>query len=98
VITFRRQKLGTVPELRAFGPRSEVYPHDGCPACGRLFAVGDYTTLIPLGPGDSEEARQKARERRWFNSVAVEVHYVCATGSPACVDDVTRGIEQESTS
>lgn len=94
MITYRRQKLGEAPVLRAFGPRPEVHKGDSCPACDKPFVVGDHTTLIPLGPGEDPEARERAREGRWFNSVAVEVHYVCATGSPANLPDAVLGEEK----
>jgi hypothetical protein len=72
---------GTV-EVRAFGPKDPDHPTVGrqCPACGQPFAAGDYTTLVPLGPGDDKEQQEKARAGRFYNAVAVEVHLACATG------------------
>lgn len=82
--------------LRKFGPRprpkyveipeglpivfDKIETEKPCPACGKHFREGDFTALIALGPGDSEEARQKCRENRPFNAVALEVHWACATG------------------
>jgi hypothetical protein len=67
--------------MRAFGPRpAGARTTPPCPACQKDFAEGDYTTLIALGPGDDEEARQRAREARPYNAVGIEVHYACATG------------------
>lgn len=68
---------------RRFGPKDERHPSigDPCPACGIQFDAGDFTTLVPLGPGDEEEAREKARKGRWYNAIALEVHYACVTGS-----------------
>lgn len=67
---------------RVFGPRpstdDDTYPP--CPACGDWFVAGDYTTLIVLGPGDDPEYRQRCREGRVYNAVAIEVHAACATG------------------
>lgn len=66
----------------AFGPRSAA-PTDTetrCAACDALFKEGDYTTIIPLGPGSDEENRRRCREGRVYNAVAVEVHYACAHG------------------
>lgn len=62
------------------GPQDDDHPSVGtpCPACGVSFAAGDYTMLIPLGPGASLEARERARTGRLYNAVAVEVHYACA--------------------
>lgn len=51
-----------------------------CPVCGVTFQVGDYTTLVALGPGGSPEEREKARTGRPYNAVALEVHWACATG------------------
>ena len=67
---------------RCFGPKTDDHPSVGkaCPACGRLFATGDFTTLIALGPGDDPEAQERARQGRPYNSVAQEVHWACATG------------------
>lgn len=70
-------------DLRRFGPKTEDHPSVGneCPACHNPFAAGDYTTLIPLGPGDDPEAQERAREGRAYNAVAVEVHFACAGGA-----------------
>lgn len=81
---FLRHKLGVLAAPpRAFGPKGKDHPSVGsiCQACGESLETGDYTTLIPLGPGDSPEDREKARSGQWFNAVATEVHYACATGS-----------------
>ena len=69
-------------DLPKFGPKVAEHPSVGkrCPACKKKFKVGDYTTLVAIGPGDSEENRKKAREGRAYNAVAVEVHWCCATG------------------
>ena len=71
--------------LRKFGPKKKDHPSIGeeCPACHNLFKEGDYTTLIALGPGDDKEAQKRHRAGRPYNTVAVEVHYTCATGCPA---------------
>lgn len=67
-----------------FGPKPADHPSVGepCPACGELLAAGDYTTLVTLGPGADDEAREKARAGRAYNAVAVEIHWGCATGRP----------------
>jgi len=69
-------------ELMKFGPKSPDHPSVGktCPACNKPLKVGDYTTLISLGPGDDEEEQKKARALRPYNAVATEVHWACATG------------------
>ncbi len=66
---------------RKFGPKSEDHPSVGkeCPACGKPFKAGDYTTLISLGPGDSSESRERRDTGRAYNAVAAEVHWECST-------------------
>ena len=80
--TLLRQRDGEVYKLRAYGPKQAQHPSIGwaCPACGVPFAIGAITTLVPLGPGASEEARKRYREKRWYNAVAIEVHYACVMG------------------
>jgi hypothetical protein len=69
-------------EMRKFGPKSEGHPGVGkpCPACQVPFKVGDYTTLVTLGPGDDPESQEKAKRGLAYRAVAVEVHWACATG------------------
>ena len=75
------------PNLRKFGPKESGDRSTGrpCPACDENFEVGDFTTLIPLGPGSGREAQKRCREGRPYNAVAKEVHWACATGE---VEDV----------
>lgn len=79
-----RQRLGEVPELWKSQPLTPEHPlldaHHWCPACGKDFVMDDYVCLIPLGPGDDEEDREKARDGRWFTGPAAVVHWACATG------------------
>ena len=72
-------------ELRKFGPKTSGHFSVGelCPACQDPFAVGDFTALIPLGPGEDAEQQRTAREGRAYDAVAVEVHWACATGDPS---------------
>lgn len=79
MIFVRRRGAG---EARKFGPKLSDHPTIGkeCPACGEPLAAGDYTALVALGPGSDSEEREKARESRYYNAVAVEVHWACATG------------------
>ena len=69
-------------ERRKFGPKRADPPSVGtdCLACHKPFQEGDYTTLVALGPGEDQEAQDKAKIGRVYNAVAVEVHYACATG------------------
>jgi hypothetical protein len=61
------------------GPRPDAADWP-CVACGKPIPAGAMTVLVPVGPGDDEEGREKARTGRYYNAVAVEVHQVCATG------------------
>ncbi len=70
-------------EFRKFGPKSEHFSGQIYPACGFPFKIGDYTTLVQIGPGANTEEQRKCREGRPFNSVAIEVHWRCATGKEA---------------
>ncbi len=69
-------------EYRKFGPKTADHPSVGnpCPACRDPFIAGDYTTIVPLGPGDDPESRERARAGRVYNAVAVEAHWSCVTG------------------
>lgn len=69
-------------QMTKFGPKIEGHPSVGkeCPACHKAFKVGDVTTIIPLGPGDDPEKQEKARIGKFYNAVALEVHWSCATG------------------
>ena len=51
-----------------------------CPGCSKPFEEGDMTTLVSIGPGDDEDARQRCSEGRPYNGVAIEAHYACVTG------------------
>lgn len=66
---------------RPFGPKTADHPSIGekCLACHSPFIEGDYTTLVPLGPGDDEEARQRRDDGRVYNAVALEIHWACAS-------------------
>jgi hypothetical protein len=69
-------------DFRRFGPMPSNSPYLGqpCQACGVDFLIGDFTTLVPLGPGGDAEARERARDGRPYNAVALQVHWACATG------------------
>ena len=68
--------------MRRFGPKAANHPSIGttCPACNKPFAEGDFTTLVPLGPGDDSDEQAKALANHPYNAVAVEVHFACAGG------------------
>lgn len=67
--------------MRKFGPKSADHPGVGveCPACHVPFAAGDYTTLVTLGPGDDEEARERRDQGRVYNAIGLEIHWECST-------------------
>jgi len=81
VIWLRHKYPG--PNYPKWGPKAEDHPSIGmaCVACGVPFVAGDFTVGIPLGPGRGDvEKREKCRQGGWYNAVAVEVHWACATG------------------
>jgi len=66
--------------LRKMGPLAADHPllkGDCCAACQVFFKEGDYFTLVPLGPGDDEDERRRAREGRPYNAVAAVIHWDC---------------------
>lgn len=70
-------------DLEAAGPMKAEHALVGipCPACDKLFKIGDHTALIKIGPGGSEVERRACRENRWYNAIYVQVHWECATGN-----------------
>jgi len=66
--------------MRKFGPKTKDHPTIGreCPACGKPFKEGDYTTLISLGPGDNKDARKRRDEGEAYNAIAMEIHWECS--------------------
>ncbi len=65
--------------MRKFGPKGlEDVVGRTCPACHQPFVVGDFTALVPLGPGADLEAQMRARAGLPYTAVAVEVHWDCA--------------------
>ena len=66
-----------------FGPKDKEHPSIGnkCMACKVPFKAGDYTTLVALGPGMNQEARDRCKAGRAYNAVAVEVHWDCSDQS-----------------
>lgn len=83
VLTYMRIHEEKLPHGRMFGPKPAEAPTTvgkSCVACGVSFAPGDFTTLVPIGPGEDPEARERCRHGRPYNAVAVEVHWLCATG------------------
>ena len=79
--------------MKRFGPKSSDDSSIGkfCAACHRPFIVGDYTTLIALGPGDDEEMQIKAAKGLPYTAVATEIHWDCSEGPAMEI----RGIHRE---
>lgn len=73
---------------RKFGPKKEDNPSidDECPVCLEKFKVGDYTTLVAIGPGADKEQQERARLGRPYNAVALEAHWACVTGELEPID------------
>lgn len=67
---------------RKFGPMTPDHPSVGqtCPGCGQPITAGEYTTLVAIGPGDDQEARERKRAGRFYNAVCVIAHWSCVTG------------------
>jgi len=67
---------------RKFGPKEEDDKSIGeeCPGCQEKFKVGDYTTLVTIGPGADKEQQERARNCVAYNAVALEAHWACVTG------------------
>ena len=75
---------GVQPGLPKIGPKDIGHQTVGgtCLLCQELYEAGDYTTLLPLGPGGDPESRTLARAGEPYEGIAVEVHWSCATGEP----------------
>lgn len=71
--------------MRTFGPKQADHPSVGkeCPACHEPFRQGDYTTLVPLGPGRDPEQQRRAAQGLPYNAVAVEIHAECGDPDPS---------------
>lgn len=65
-----------------FGPKAADHPSVGrlCPACNEPFQVGDYVTIVALGPGADPEEQARAWARKPYSAIGLEVHWACATG------------------
>ena len=70
-----QRKMGPLPP-----DYMAVRDQDKCPGCHKIFAAGDYVTLIVTGPGDDLEARALSRAGQTFNGVAMLAHWGCVTG------------------
>lgn len=88
-----------LPLERRFGPKSADHPSIAdrikCPACNKPFAVGDYTTVIVIGPGDDPDSMEAARNGRPHNAVAIEAHWSCVTGEITTPEFVTDDIHND---
>lgn len=75
---------GVTPGLPKIGPKSIGHPTVGgsCLLCQGVYKIGDYTTILPLGPGENQESRNLCRRGQPYEGIGVEVHWGCATGEP----------------
>lgn len=69
-------------ERGRFGPLTADHPSVGriCPACDKPLQVGDTPALVTIGPGDDPDARERARQGRAYNAVAIIAHEECVHG------------------
>ena len=71
-------------KLVRFGPKPKNSPAivsgHRCPACEVLFKEGDYTTLVPIGPGPDESEQRKCRDNEGYNATGMEAHWICTVG------------------
>ena len=74
--------------MRKVGPLEAGHPYlarpvTRCAACQEFLEVGDFYTLVTLGPGLDVEQQRKCRDFLAYNAFAAVVHWTCATGLPA---------------
>lgn len=76
------EQAGVKQDAERIGPKEAGDASIGmiCAACSEPIGMGDYTTLVPLGPGREAEARDAARRGLLYQAKAIEVHWDCATG------------------
>lgn len=75
---------GVLPGIPKIGPKIAGHPTIGgvCLLCQKAYVIGDYTTILPLGPGEEQESRILCRNGQPYEGLGVEVHWTCATGEP----------------
>ena len=70
--------------MKKMGPLTTGHPlvqdAESCPGCHKPFQVGDYVTLVTIGPGDDPENQERARTDRAYSAAAVPAHWTCVTG------------------
>jgi hypothetical protein len=73
---------GVVPVLQKFGPKEPNHPTRGgtCLLCQEPFRTGNYTTILPLGPGYDDDAQAACRAGKPYHGIGTEVHWGCGTG------------------
>lgn len=67
---------------KKMGPLPKGHPCIGdiCPGCKECIEIGEFVTLVAVGPGADPDERKRAREGRPYNGVGVVAHYACVTG------------------
>lgn len=78
------QLCGIIPGIPKIGPKDHRHPTVGgvCLLCQEAFKGGDYTSILPMGPGPDEESRTLCKAGQNYEGIGVEVHWLCATGRP----------------
>lgn len=73
---------GVIPGLPKIGPKDIGHFTVGgvCLLCQDSYRVGDYTTILPLGPGSDPASRTLCKADEPYEGIGVEVHWICATG------------------
>lgn len=68
--------------LECFGPKTINDSSIGklCVVCDEEIKVGDYTTLLSLGPGKDKIMRERAASQQSFKPVVKEAHWACTLG------------------
>jgi hypothetical protein len=70
---------------RPLAPLPPAHPliTDGhsCAGCKQRFAEGEVTTIVRIGPGADEEARERCRRGVAYSAIGVPAHWACVTGS-----------------
>jgi hypothetical protein len=76
------QLSGCIPGIPKIGPKDTRHPTVGgtCLLCQEAFVGGDYTSILPMGPGGDQESRTLCKAGQTYQGIGIEVHWTCATG------------------
>jgi hypothetical protein len=73
---------GPTTHQRVFGPLDGTMDYGICIGCDKPFEVGQYMTILPVGPGGDEDDRRKAFRGGWYSCNGVPLHAECAGIDP----------------